>query len=144
MITVQDAENVFRQMLIDEGHDLATLHPTTAWNVFKRFVQLAVNCTHDGILFQCGVYDFTGEDLFYFDFVRQFSIDADGDYDHMEQLHCEFTCPPDETLRALETNLWAEEFDSLQDYFVAVESLREFQVALQYPSFSCTIYQEEV
>jgi hypothetical protein len=43
----------------------------------------------DGVLYQSGVFSFYGEAEFYIDFVRQFEVtDADGEYDHYEQVHC--------------------------------------------------------
>ena len=70
------------------------------------------------LLFQCGVYDFTGEELFYFDFVRQFTIEEDG---YMEQLHCEFVFEPIEELRKLETSLPSSSFHSRFSFLTSGE-----------------------
>src|SRR2546422_9589195 len=54
-------------------------------------------------LFQWGTHDWhdgRGE-LFEVDFLRQFMIEFESDYDHMEQLHCTFRFEPTEQLRFL-------------------------------------------
>ena len=46
-------------------------------------------------------YDFTGEELFHFNFVRQFTVYEEDEYSHMEQLHCGFLFKPTDELRRL-------------------------------------------
>lgn len=141
----EDAEPLFRQMLTDAGFDFAAPSPSVAWQVFKTFAENPVDCAGDGLLFECGVYSFTGEPLFHFGFCRQFEIEEDGEYDHMEQLHCRFTCQPTEELQLLESNLWAEGFNSLERYFEAVESLPEFQTGIKHATtWQCEVEQHEV
>jgi hypothetical protein len=142
---VTEAEGQLKGMLKAEGFDISKPNPQIAWNVFKSFVQKPVECADDAVLFQCGTFSFTGKDLFYLDFVRQFSIDdEDGEYDHMEQLHCEFTCNPNKELNPLEKNLWSYDFKDLNDYFAAVENLSEFQTAINHQDWECLVEQEEV
>ena len=130
MIEVSAAENAFREMLRDAGVDFRAPDVQTIWHVFKSFVQTPVNCSDDGVLFECGVFSFTGKPLFYADFCRQFSVDVEGEYDHMEQLHCRLTCEPTDDLKDQQTNLWAEGFSSLSDFFTAVEGLDEFKAVV--------------
>lgn len=83
MLKVENAETYLKKM-IDENKD----DTKKVWEAFKAFGKMYVDGEEEtAILFQCGVYDFTGEELFYYDFVRQFTLEEDG---HMEQLHCEF------------------------------------------------------
>lgn len=98
------------------------------YRIFKAFSKIPVNFAEDNILFQCGVYNFTGKDFFHFEFVRQFTIYENGDYCRMEHLFCEFLFEPDKTLEELRTNLWSEECDDLDDFFIKIESLKEFQI----------------
>lgn len=119
--------------------------PSLAWKGYKRFSRKEVICADDGFLFQIGCYNFTGEQLFYLDFVRQFTIEnKQGEYDHMEQLHIEFTRQPTPELEELENNLWAYDFDSPSAFFSAVENMKEFQVVITYSNWHCEIYQEKV
>ena len=105
---------------------------------------MPVEGVEDGILWQVGCYDFTGEKLCYLDFVRQFSFSNNGEYDHMEQLHLEFTCTPTAVLSQLERNQWAFDYPSLGAYFRAVESFPEFQTALKSSPWKVELRQEEV
>jgi hypothetical protein len=102
-----------------------------AWRLFKEFARVPVECWDDALLFQCGVYDFTGRDLFHFGFVRQFTFQQDGEYDHMEQLDCSLLFEPDAELQHLKKEMWSYDFGSAEDFFAAVEALPEFDVALQ-------------
>jgi hypothetical protein len=43
-----------------------------AWQAFKAFAAVPVACVDDQLLFQCGVYHFTGPELFELDSTRRF------------------------------------------------------------------------
>lgn len=143
----EDSEQVLRNMLVQNGLDFSNPDPLLAWEIFKQFVQLPISQpgVTEGVLFQCGVFDFTGQDLFYLDFVRQYEFsDEDGEYDHMEQVHCELNALPTSELELINTNLWAEDCDSLQDFCTQVESMNEFQVAVQHRPYTLEVSHEEV
>ncbi len=143
MMQITETEGQLKSMLASAGFDMSNPDPQVAWNVFKSFVQEPVECADDGVLFQCGA-SFSKE-LFSLDFVRQFEIeDENGEYGHMEQLHCEFTCVSNDLLCNLQKNLWASDFDNLNEYFAAVENLSEFQIALSYKDWKCKVEQEGV
>src|SRR4051812_23971325 len=98
MITVKNAESYFKEKVGKDDYDIKQV-----WETFKAFCKEPVEGEDDKeILFQCGVSDFTGEELFYFDFVRQFTVYEEDEYSHMEQLHCEFLFKPTDELRKLE------------------------------------------
>ncbi len=142
---VDRAEARLIEILESITFDFKNPKPNIAWNAFKKFVAEPVECEDDGILFQAGCYNFTGETLFYFEFIRQFSInDKDGEYEHMEQLHLEFTCDTTPDLIALETNLWAYDFPSIEEFYNNVESLPEFKKGMNILNWNCEIYQEMV
>ena len=140
-----EAEHKFKTMLDNAGFNAKAPEPLIAWDVFKSFVRQPVDCADDGVLFECGTFNFTGKSLFYLEFVRQFSFDDDaGEYERMEQLHCTFTCEPTDELLKIQKNLWAYDFETLDEYFLAVESLREFQIATSYRTWKFELKQGEV
>src|ERR1700689_1483493 len=102
---VAEAQARLEELLSKEGFSLDSPDPRIAWAGFKAFVLEPVDCADDGVLFECGVYSWTGQELFYFGFARQFTVDVDRDYDHMEQLHCKFNRPATDELKLLKTNL---------------------------------------
>ena len=61
----------------------------------------------DLLLSEYGVYDFTGEDLFYYDLVRQY---PDGE-DEYFQLRVSIMFSPDEENRFLQDTLWSDDSD---------------------------------
>lgn len=131
MIQASEAEPHFRRMLHAAGFSEQQPDALLAWRVFQEFAAVPVDCADDALLFQCGVYGNTGHPLFQFGFVRQFTFEEDGEYDHMEQLDCSIHFEPDAELQRLETNLWSYDFDSFRAFFACVEALPEFSAAIR-------------
>lgn len=140
MITVKNAESYFKDKIGEDANDI-----NIVWETFKNFCKEPVEGEDDKeILFQCGVYDFTGEELFHFDFVRQFAVYEEDDYSHMEQLHCEFLFKPTVELRNLEVEEWSMDYEDIDDFFNHIENLQEFKIPLNLKPIKSEIYQEEV
>lgn len=136
MITIADAENHLKNRIGEITNDVQKI-----WEEFKSFAKEAVVGEEEkAILFQCGVYDFTGEKLFYYDFVRQFT-DGNGD---IQQLHCEFVFEPIKELKKLEASEWYFDTDGeIEDFFNEIEKLDEFKIPLNHTPLRFNLYQEE-
>ncbi len=78
-------------------------------NIFDKMCKTPVE--DDMLLNEYGVYDFTGEDLFYYDLVRQY---PDGE-DEYYQLRVSIMFSPDEENRLLQDTLWGN--DSTENFF---------------------------
>lgn len=142
---ISKASSLFSQILAEADLEQRNLNPALIWESFKEFAQTPFSCADDGFLFQAGCYDFTGETLFYLEFVRQFTIhDARGNYHHMEQFHVAFTRQPDQTLEKLTTSAWSYDHATLDDFFSYVESHSVFQTAVEYQGWDIETYQEKV
>ncbi|PFP22723.1 hypothetical protein COJ96_25145 [Bacillus sp. AFS073361] len=140
MITVKNAESYLKDKVGIDSKDIKKV-----WETFKNFCKEPVEGEEDKeILFQCGVYDFTGEELFHFDFVRQFTIYEEDEYSQMEQLHCEFLFKPTFELRKLEVEEWSMDYDDIDDFLTHIENLQEFKIPLNLKPIILEIYQEEV
>jgi hypothetical protein len=141
MITVKNAESYLKDKIGEDTDDIEKV-----WETFKAFCKELVEGEEGKeILFQCGVYDFTGEELFYFDFVRQFTVYEEDEYSHMEQLHCEFVFNPSNELRKLEeSEFYFEENGDIDDYFKDIEKLQAFNIPLKLKPIKLEIYQEEI
>lgn len=144
MLKTNEAKGALNKMLRDAGFNIKKPDLTLIISIFKEFSKVDIDCSSDAFLFQCGVYNFTGEELFYWDIVRQFEIEVDNEYDHMEQLHFEVKFIPTQDLRKFNITKWSFELES-DEYFSMVESLEEFTVPFkEYIPKSIAIYQEEV
>ncbi len=140
MISVKHAESYVKDRIGEDTNDIKKV-----WETFKNFCQVPVEGEEDQeILIQCGVYDFTGEELFHFDFVRQFTVYDEDDYAHMEQLHCEFYYKPTVELRNIEIEEWSMDYEDIDDFFNHIENLQEFKIPLNLKPIKLEIYQEEV
>lgn len=125
------SEITLKEMLNRRGFNLGYPDPKIAWDAFKEFSKTKIECTDEALLFQCGIYNFTGKNLFHWGFVRQFSFDdEDGDYDHMEQLDLVIYYKPALELGKLEINLWSNKFNTWDEFFTAIEELEAFKVPI--------------
>jgi hypothetical protein len=138
MITIATAENYLKNKIGDNTNDVLKV-----WEEFKSFAQEEVDGEEEkAILFQCGIFDFTGEKLFYYDFVRQFTDVEDG---NMQQLHCEFVFTPLKEFKKLKVEEWFFDYEGeLNDYFKKIESLKEFKIPLNYTPLQFNLFQEEI
>jgi len=139
MITVKNAESHLKDKIGEDTDDVKKV-----WETFKDFCKESVEGEEDKeILFQCGVYDFTGEELFHLDFVRQFTVYEENEYSHMEQLHCEFLFEPIDEIRKLELSEWSMDYDDIDDFLKHIEDLQEFKIPLNLRPIKTEIYQEK-
>ena len=134
-----------RDLLKKQGAPGSSISGNAAWAAFKEYAREVFDREGVGLLVQSGVSDFTGSPLFYFDPVCQFEIrDAEGEYDHLEQLHCELTCPPTDALEDAQANLWSFDYPTADAFFSAVEDVPAFQLAIGQTGYSISVYHEEV
>lgn len=129
-IKASAARKHFYRMLEAANFSVDKPDPRTAWDIFKAFSKVRVDCADDSLLFQCGIYDFTGEKLFHWSLVRQFSLERHGEYDRMEQLECVLYYNPRPQLENVEASLWSSDCDSLEEFFYGVERIKGFQAVL--------------
>jgi hypothetical protein len=78
-------------------------------NTFEEMCKTPIE--EDLLLNEYGVYDFTGEDLFYYDLVRQY---PDGE-DEYYQLRVSIMFSPDKENQHLEDTLWSD--DTNENFF---------------------------
>lgn len=140
MITVKNAESYLKNKI----GDITKIDKV--WDAFKSFGREPVQGEDEvALLFQCGVYDFTGEELFYFDLVRQFTIYEGDEYSKMEQLHCEFVFTPTAELRKLEASEMYFDYEGdVDDFYVMVENIEEFTTPLRHTPLKLNVYQEQI
>jgi hypothetical protein len=145
-MNVRQALPTLKRMMVESGVDSQKPVPRAGWEVFKRFAARPVYCASDGLLFQCGVYEFTGKPMFHFDFVRQFRIEKDGDYDHMQQLHIEFLFEPTPQTGEMHFDKWSFDFRSLEEWFRFIEARPEFRDVIESTAqpASVKLYQEKI
>ncbi|MEK4762252.1 hypothetical protein MHH85_18470 [Viridibacillus sp. FSL E2-0187] len=137
MITVKNAEQYLKNKIAG-----IPSNPATVWEIFKEFGRNPVEGEEEiALLFECGTYNFTGENLFYLDFVRQFATE---DNDEMEQLHCEFTFKPTFDLENLQFHEFYFDVEGdVEDFYRNIESLQEFQIPISMTPLNLNIFQEE-
>ncbi|WP_162036670.1 hypothetical protein [Chengkuizengella sediminis] len=145
MIEANKAKQTLEEMLKEANVKFNEPDCIQIWEVFKKFSKIKVNCSDDAMLFQCGVYDFTREELFSLGYVRQFIFEVDGEYDYMEQLEITIYFKPNKELEQFERDLWTYDCNSKKEFFSLVENMKEFYIPIEkYTPMKFEIEQEEV
>ena len=90
-------------------------------NVFEEMCKTPVE--EDLLLLEYGVYDFTGEELFYYDLVRQYPDEEDEYY----QLRVSLMFSPDEINRELQDTLWSD--DTSENFFDCIRKSSGYEYA---------------
>ncbi|WP_146745350.1 hypothetical protein [Dyella jiangningensis] len=134
-----------REWLARQDVSESAITAASVWEAFKSYGREVFHVDGIGLLFQVGVFHFSGPRQFYFDPVVQFArLDEDGEHDHFEQLHCELTCAPTEALERTKAVLWSFDFSTADAFFAAVESLPEFRTAIQANGYALQVMHEIV
>jgi hypothetical protein len=134
---IEEAEQYLKNKIGENSTDIAQV-----WEEFKAFGKKEIDGEEEvALLFQCGVYNFTGEKLFYYDFVRQFT-NEDGE---MEQLHCEFVFEPTKELKKLKAEKWYFDYEGdIEDFYKKIENLKEFKIPSTHKALRLDVYQEAI
>lgn len=140
MILVQEAKETFGKMMDFENDSVATI-----WEKFKLFCELAIEEEDDReILLETGVEELEGENVFYMNFVRQFTVYEDDEYAGMMQLKCDFTFELIKELSSLQLVEWSMDYEDLAEFFAEVEKTEGFQTILLQTPINREFSQEEV
>lgn len=104
-------------------------------NVFEEMCKTPIE--EDLLLLEYGVYDFTGEELFYYDLVRQYP-DGKGEY---VQLRVRLMFSPDEENRCLEDTLWSDDTD--ENFFDYIRKSSGYEYAKKHKIKAVDIWIDE-
>ena len=140
----ENAASTFSDQLDSAGFDFDSSDPSVAWETFKRFAEEPVEGVSDGLLWEIGCFDFSGESQFILNLVRQFTFSEDGEYDHMEQLCLKLFCAPSSQLQSAKRSEWSFNHSSIQSFFQFVESLPEFSIPQAGSDYYAELTQESV
>ena len=128
-VAVESARSVFDEIARKRGVFGRRATPAEALPVFEEFARVGFDVSAtaeaDLLLYEYGVFSFTGRPLFTVSLVRQFEIcDEAGEHDGYVQFRCEFGFEPDPELAALGERVhWGipvEGHDPVTDWVAAV------------------------
>ena len=143
---LHDAENTLRSILLETVGDNRTPDPAAVWQAFMAFALVPLDVSppmrigHDACLVQWGTYESATFEL---DFTRQATVEDDGAYDHMEQIHLTLQYQPCPALTRLGNgDRWST--DPLAEWFEEVEQLQPFIAAMNEKPLQVLIAQESV
>lgn len=107
---------------------------------FEKMCQLpigGISDDQDMILFETGIYSFTGEPLFYFSLTRQFPNEGEEYY----QLHLDVMYTPTETLLPFRRTDWSMEL--AEDIFDHIRSSDEYLALKNVEIQKINVYMDE-
>jgi|SRR5215472_1064711 len=127
-----DSPEVFHALVREAGLTVGSLTAATAWSVFGSFSRIEFDAPQDpgsdGLLYQFGICDFSGDPRFHLDLTRQFGL---RDSDEYLQFHCDLQYLPTPPLGALGSHAeWWFPGDGRQlpEWVDAVNQRPEWQV----------------
>ena len=123
MIATDKAEGILLDILGKAGVSIDNIDGKTAWHIFKEFASIEFDCVEDLLLWETGIFSSRNERYFFCSMSRQFAHE-----EYMEQLHMEFHFNSDEVLAAFKSGMWSEDYNTLTDFFNAVEHSQAFVV----------------
>lgn len=104
-------------------------------NVFEEMCSIPIK--EDMILFETGIYSFTGESMFHFSLVRQFPNGEDEFY----QIHIDVLYAPAEENNNFEQTTWNEEIE--ENIFCYIKKSQEFECCKDKAFSKVEIYLDE-
>ena len=134
-MTVDEAADLLRQLLLDAGFDFARPQPARAWEVFKLFAAAPVDTETTELWFEAGDGDPATGSPAYFDYVRMFMHYLDDEAEWGEQITAHFTGSPGLRL-GLHGSVHAADVSHLTAFFQAVEAADSFKAGLGYAGWS--------
>jgi len=145
-MTPEDSESLLREMLRIAGVDEAHPDPTAAWEVFKRYAAVPVECARDFLFFQIGDSQPDRDIAGYFDFVREFEMRGPSGDDPVwfEQVHIEFNVPIPLKLNVDAVTHYSTDFSDYREFFQSVEGLPVFRTGLSFKGFVLSVYHTGV
>ncbi len=91
----------------------------------------------ESILFEAGIYNFTGEDFFYFSLVKQYPNEDD----EYVQEHTDILFKPDAENRDLKECVW--NFDIEENIFAYIKKSKAYAYATQHSYIKVDTYEDE-
>lgn len=147
---VEEASAAYERLLIARGTPLASLTVSQAWGAFVAFSNVVFDVPAipeaDGLLYQYGLYSFSGPPRFTLDLVRQFEVLEDGEYDHYVQFHCELQFEPVDDLISLGNydSWWFASDGSATHWLEEVRQRPEWTALQAHIPVLCQVSQEKV
>lgn len=141
---INQSQDILMGILMDKGIDPELIGLKQALEAFRIFSAADFDCADDLLLWEAGTFDLGDGPQFLCTLARQFSVEEDGEYDHMEQLHLELLFDPADLPPNLEAALWSSDCgDSFPAFFEAVENTPAFRLlASGHRPLGCKIYLE--
>ena len=104
-LPISRASAVFEELVRKGGDSIHALSSDLAFGYYTGFASVRFDTPgtpdSDGLLYQFGLFKFSGDERFHLDLVRQFEV-LDGDeHDHYMQFHCELIFDPTPEMRTL-------------------------------------------
>lgn len=139
------AQGILECILREIGCGGKSMNLRQALEAFRKFSETAFDCADDLLLWETGPFNSGDGTRFLCSLARQFSIEADGEYDHMEQLHLELFFDPAHLSSTPAVTLWSSDCgDSFPAFFEAVEKTDPFRLLGSAYALGYKLYFEEL
>lgn len=126
------SKELLERALKSVGFDAANPDPYAIWTAYQTFASIPFDCASDDLLWQAGLFAFTGQPMYHWDITRQFIFETDGEQDPMTQLNLTLLFLPDTRFDGLRDTLWSIDVpgDSAA-FFAAVAQRPAFRLPIE-------------
>ena len=135
-MTVDEAADRLRELLLEAGFDSARLDLAVVWQAFKRFAAEPVDDQTTELWFEAADGNPAKDFPAYFDFVRMVMHYPDHGAEWGEQITAHFSAPPSVRLGLRGGSVQAEDVADLPAWFQAVEASPSFKAGLAFGGWS--------
>ena len=108
-------------------------------DAFEKMCQIPIDSEEEMILFETGIFAFTGTPLFHVSLVRQFP-NGEGEY---YQLHLDMMYQPNEKNRAFCSTVWSEDMDAGENFFDFVRKTDDYLSIKDDEILKVDVYMDE-
>ncbi len=106
-------------------------------DAFENMCKISTDSEEEMLLFETGIFDFTGEGMFYFSLVRQFP-NGEGEY---FQLHLDVMYQPDQENSRFCESIWDEDLE--ENFFDFVRNSEAYQLLRDRSAKKVHVYLDE-
>jgi len=106
-------------------------------DAFENMCKISIDSEEEMLLFETGIFDFTGERMFYFSLARQFP-NGEGEY---FQLHLDVMYQPDQQNSRFCESIWDEDLE--ENFFDFVRNSEAYQLLRERSAKKIHVYLDE-
>lgn len=143
MIEITEITDNLKEMLKQDGLNFSKPDLKICWEVFKKFNNINEVYSEDKLLFECGICNFECEELFYLEFAKIYKCSTN-EKTTSKKISIRIYYAPKKELNCLQTKIYSDSFNCLNEFYENIQKTREFTVPLKFIPLSAQVLWDEL